>query len=73
MSRSRKKHAIYKDHPKDAKKLANRRSRRKTKIAVNKGDEIIPVSKEVTNPYDVCDYTIHVEKGDKYYDKFKRK
>lgn len=74
MSRSRKKNAIVKD-PSNSKnkKLASRRLRRISKIAVNQGKEIIPLSKEVTNQYDVCDYSIHATKNDKYYNKFKRK
>jgi len=39
MSRSRKKAPIVKDHPKDAKKLANRAFRAKSKQALKTGKE----------------------------------
>jgi len=52
--------------------MASRRVRRVAKIAVKKDKEIIPVNKEVTNQYSVCDYYIvGTSKKDKI--KFKRK
>jgi hypothetical protein len=59
MSRSRKKVPIIKDSSNSAnKKTASRRARRVAKVAVKKDKEIIPVNKEVTNQYNVCDHFI---------------
>lgn len=59
MSRSRKKHATIKDHPKNAKKEANRKFRSRSKQAIKSGKEPPLKSSEVMNDYDVCDYVIH--------------
>jgi hypothetical protein len=72
MSRSRKKHPIVKDHPKDAKKINNRKFRRKSKVAVTKDKEPPLKNSEVMNDYDVTDW-VFVGKTAKDKIKFKRK
>jgi hypothetical protein len=73
MSRSRKKYAILKDTWKHGKAFAHRRHRRAVKIAVHTEQEVLPLSAELTNQYDVCDWVYVAQKSDSFYEKFKRK
>jgi hypothetical protein len=72
MSRSRKRHAIVKDHPKDAKKINNRLFRAKTKQAIKEGKEPPLKNSEVMQDYNVSDW-VFVAKTKKDKIKFKRK
>lgn len=72
MSRSRKRHAIVKDHPKDAKRINSKKFRAKVKQAIHHEKEPPVKSSEVMNDYDYCDYVIRAyDKKSKI--KFKRK
>jgi hypothetical protein len=56
MSRSRKKTPITKVTGNGSKALANRKLRKRIKEAVHRGAEVMPLSEELTNPYDLCDW-----------------
>ena len=70
MSRSYKKIGIIKDHPKGAKQLSKQKIRNTVnqKLKYIDGDTVLPIEKEVTNSYDVCDWKMFLK--DK---KYKRK
>ena len=72
MSRSYKKNVVYKDGGKKDKQLANRKIRRVNKIRVTQEDTPLQ-SKELVNPYDVCDYKCWVYEENEDYEKIKRK
>jgi hypothetical protein len=56
MSRS-KKFPIWKDSPsKESKRIANKRFRQKERQSIHHGEEPPLKSRELTNPYDLCDY-----------------
>jgi hypothetical protein len=67
MSRSYKKHNILKDHPKGAKTMSKKKIRRKIKQILNQEDDDItlPIERELTNQYDVCDW-IFINPDNKY-------
>jgi len=60
MSRSRKKHPISKDPTKRwMRPIANRRTRRAVKEGIEAGVELLeelPMARELTNDYDICDF-----------------
>jgi len=72
MSRSFKKHTIVKDTNKLKKQLANRKFRRVNKFLL-KDEKPLKLHKELTNPYNICDWVFIATKRDKFYKKFKRK
>ena len=73
MSRSRKKVSSIVDHPKDAKKINNRKFRRRSKTAIVTDKELPIKNSEVMNDYDVSDYKFLYWPGEKDYKKNKRK
>jgi len=70
MSRSHKKHPIIKDKAKRwMRPIANRRLRRAITRALHNGaddDSEMPLAREITNDYDVCDFICHLSA--EYYD-----
>lgn len=73
MSRSYKKISVFKDGGHENKKIASRRLRRAVKDAVHHNKEVMPISSEHTNPYDICDWKSFPSKKDKDYNRGKRK
>jgi len=62
MSRSRKKTAVFTDSNPENKKKASRRVRKAVKNAIKKGHETMPLTREHTNPYDICDFRFYPTK-----------
>ena len=72
MSRSRKKHPVYKDRS-FKHGVYNRIFRRVNKQRIKMGKEPIQMG-ELINQYDICDWILWVDKEDSdYYKKAKRK
>lgn len=77
MSRSRKKHPFSGnggDSEKFDKRKNNRRLRRKSKVALEQGKEILPIMREVSNPWDMAkDGKSRLDKNSDWYKREMRK
>jgi hypothetical protein len=74
MSRSVKKNVYVKDSNTFMKRLSHHRLRREVKRRIFRGDwDVMPVAKELTNQWDVCDWRWYLSKDDDYYEKCRRK
>jgi len=75
MSRSRRKHAIWaRGSEKGDKRKNNRRLRKRCKDALQKGKEVMPIMREVSDPWDMTkDGKIDVRPGSSDYQKALRK
>ncbi len=52
--------AVFKDSNKFMRNYSHRRLRRHTKAHIQRGDfDVMPLNRELTNQYDVCDWIIY--------------